>query len=202
MNAIRICHRSIICPFFSRGTWQLSADYIWSGNRTWILPTLHHNSKKTHNQTPPSSTLSNVITKHYCMIFYKAITLQNVPISHVSALRGWAGLRFSSFHSPRSLGVGLQKAPRQQEGGMSSDRASPGEPRGLTSSREPTPTEQAISGTAVGKWEILSGVFYVVLHRGFPFCHPDRGTRLFNATFLGWVSIVLEIRYPSATVCM
>lgn len=52
---------------------------------------------------PLSSTLSIVIIKCYCTIFYKAATLQNVPISDISVL---GGLLFftGSFPLPPALG--------------------------------------------------------------------------------------------------
>lgn len=96
MNVIRICHHSIICLFFSWGTWHLSADYIWSSKRTWILPALQHNRKKPTG----SSTLSNVITT-------------STHSSHFSPWRtSMSEVQF--IPPPWILGVGLPKAPKQQ----------------------------------------------------------------------------------------
>lgn len=89
MNVIRICHHSIICPLFpgEPDSYQLITFDLATQHRFYQL--FITTGQKRPN--PLNSTLSNIITKCYSMLFYKAATLENVPVSHVSALVGPGG---------------------------------------------------------------------------------------------------------------
>lgn len=98
MHVIRICHCSTICPFFfprEPDSYQLITFDPATEHRFYQL---FITTAKQPDTPPPSSPLSNLITKRYCTVCYKAVTRRNVLISHVSPLGGLTGLKFHSFH--------------------------------------------------------------------------------------------------------
>lgn len=195
MNVIRICHHSIICLFFSWGTWHLSADYIWSSKRTWILPALQHNRKKPTG----SSTLTNIITTRFFRFSEK--TLHKAPIPHISALGGQACLRFSSFHPHSFWVLGFQKPQSSRwQWWAGHDARWQSEPRSSTLSKsQPQGTGNARNTSGWGFCRRSEWCLYAVL-RGLPLFHTEWG--LLHAIFLGLVLVALEIHYFSATAWM